>query len=46
MPISRASTSVGSTGYPSVWVTVIECPATATRNAVSEPALMIRIRIR
>ncbi|EUA27861.1 multicopper oxidase, type 3 domain protein [Mycobacterium xenopi 4042] len=27
-------------------MTVIECPASATRKAVSEPALMNRIRIR
>ena len=29
-----------------MWVTVMRCPASATRNAVSEPALMIRIRTR
>ncbi len=37
---------MGITGKPSVWVTVIRCPASATRNAVSAAALMRRIRMR
>ena len=46
IPISTASTSVGTTGNPSVWVTVSRCPVTATRNAVSDAALMMRILTR
>jgi hypothetical protein len=46
MPMSRASTWVGTTGKPSVWVTVIEWPVSATRNAVSEPVFMKRILMR
>ena len=46
MPSSSASVSTGSTGNPSVWVTVILCPPSATRNAVSPPALTSRSRNR
>jgi hypothetical protein len=46
MPRITESVSRGTTGNPSVCVTVIFVFGTPTRNAVSPPALMIRSRIR
>jgi len=46
IPRSTASVSVGVTANPSAWVTVRRCSPNATRNAVSDPALMMRNRSR
>lgn len=46
IPISSASVDTDATGKPSQCETVMRCPPTATRNAVSEPALTNRMRTR
>ena len=42
MPIRNVSTVTGSQGKPSVCVTVMRCPPSATRKAVSAAALITR----
>ncbi len=46
IPISSASAPAGCTGYPSAATICSRWPPRATRNAVSPPALISRIRAR